>query len=599
MRFDAPGALWGLLVLPLIVLLYMLRARRQDVPVSTILLWQRARTDLASQRPIRRLERSILLLAQLLGAALIVLALARPQVRLPWSGAEPVVIVLDTSASMQATDVRPSRFAAAVRAAQDAAQAAQGPVMVITAGARPRSAVPFSEPGVAHRALAGLHPTDGPGRLDQAITLALGQRTGGTRPRVEVFTDRAGGAIPGVRYHMVGAGSRNVGISGVHTVPEGEGTVLVIQVHNAGTGPERVPVTVSRDGAVAARREVRVAAGAVASLTVRVTGSGVARVRLDVEDLLAVDNTAYAVVGAPPPRVIVAGSLDRVLAEALTAIPVRATASSRVSPELLAVADVIVLNRTPPVELPPGNYLLIGTTAPNLPLGVDGTVRGPQVLRWSRRHPVMRYVDLGGITIGEALRLIPRGGDVLAEGETPLLWAYEGDGLRAVVLAFPLEQSDLPLRVAFPILLSNTLSWLGGTERQYAAGETITIPAGAAPAADVVGPDGSAERIPASGGRIVLPAVERTGIYTVRVGARVLSVAVNPSPEEAVITPLGPPQPRALSSGASGGRGSTAWRGVLLAVLLVLIVEWLLWLRTLPRIPRPARAHLWPRRAGG
>lgn len=589
MRFDAPATLWGLLVLPLIVLLYMLRARRQDVPVSTLILWRRARADLAASRPARRLERSLLLVAQLLATSLIVLALARPQLTLPGRGGEPVVLVLDTSASMQAVDVAPSRFAAAVRAARDAATAAQGPVMVITAGARPVIAVPFADPPAVHSALGRLRPTDGPGRLDQAITLALGQRAGGMRPRVEVFTDRAGAAIPGVTYHVVGTGARNLGITGLHVEREAAGSVLVVQVHNAGDRPERVPVMVTLGDRRIAERTLRVNAGAVASLTLPVTGAGVARVELGVQDLLAVDNVASALVGAPPPRVIVAGAADRVLAEVLAAIPVRTIAAQRVSPEALATADVVILNRTPPVELPPGNYLLLGTTAPNLPLAVGGTVRAPQVLRWSSRHPVMRYVDPGEVTIGEAVRLLPRGGEVLVEGEVPLLWAYEGDGLRALVLAFPLDQSDLPLRVAFPILMSNALSWLSGAERLYVAGDTIALPSGSAPAAVVIGPDGSSVRVEASGGRIILPAVERAGVYTVRVGDRELRLAVNPSPEESAIAPVAAPSPAALARGAAGGRTGHLWRGLLLAVLLVLCAEWVLWLRTLPRIPPWAR----------
>lgn len=589
MRFDAPAALWGLLVLPLIVLLYMLRARRQDVPVSTLILWRRARADLAASRPARRLERSLLLLAQLLATSLIVLALARPQLTLPGRGGEPVVLVLDVSASMQAVDVAPSRFAAAVRAARDAATAAQGPVMVITAGPRPVIAAPFADAATAHGALDRLRPTDGPARLDQAITLALGQRAGGTRPRVEVFTDRAGSAIPGVTYHILGSGARNLGITGLHVEREAAGSVLVVQVHNAGDRPERVPVTVTLGNQRIAERTVRVDAGGVASLTLPVTGAGVARVELGVQDLLAVDNVASAVVGTPPPRVIVAGAADRVLAEALAAIPVRTTEAQRISPEALATSDVVILNRTTPVELPPGNYLLLGTTAQNLPLAVEGTVRAPQVLRWSSRHPVMRYVDPGEVTIGEALRLRPRGGEVLVEGEGPLLWAYEGDGLRALVLAFSLDQSDLPLHVAFPILMSNALAWLGGTERLYVAGDTIALPSGSAPAAVVTGPDGSRVRVEASAGRVVLPAVERAGVYTVRVGGRELRLAVNPAPEESAIAPVAAPTPAAPVRDAAAGRTGQLWRGLLLAVLLVLCAEWVLWLRTLARVPVRAR----------
>lgn len=589
MRLGAPLALWGLLVLPLIVLLYMLRTRRQDVPVSTIILWQRARRDLAAQRPARRLERSLLLLLQLLAAALIVLALAKPQLSLS-GGQIPTAVIIDTSASMQATDETPTRFASAVRRAQELVASARGPVMIIEAGPRPQIVIPFSEPGAALAALERMRPTDGPGRLDQALTLALGQRAGGARPRVEVFTDRAGDAVPGVMYHVVGTSSRNVGIFGINVERDAGGSVLVIQVQNAGDRSERVPVIATMGDRRLHERTIDVGAHAVSSVSIPVAGSGVVRIELAVRDLLPVDNVAHAVVGTPPPRVIVAGAADRVLTEALAAIPVRFAPAQRVTSEALASADVVILNRTQPVELPPGNYLLLGTVAPNLPLTVDGTVAVGTALRWSLRHPVMRYVDLGEVTIGQALRLLPRGGEVLAEGDTALIWAHDGDGVRAVVVAFALDQSDLPLRVAFPIFLSNALSWLSGADRIYQTGDTVAIPSGSAPEAVVATPDGAQRRLPASAGRVIIPAVERAGVYTVRVGNREQRLAVNPVAEEINIAPIGPaPRPSSAQAPAAGERTGDIWRLILGLALVVLGAEWVVWLRGLPRIPKWGR----------
>lgn len=589
MRLAEPLALWGLCVLPIIVLLYMLRTRRQAVPVSTLILWQRARRDLAAQRPARRLERSLLLLLQLLAAALIVLALAKPQLSLS-GGQIPTAVIIDTSASMQATDETPTRFGAAIRRAQQVVGAASGPVMIIEAGPRPRIVTPFLEPGAARAALAQMRPTDGPGRLEQALTLALGQRVGGTRPRVQVFTDRAGNAMPGVTYHVVGSGSRNVGIFGINVERDARGSVLIVQVQNAGDRSERVPVIVSMGDRRVHERTIDVRAHAVASVAVPVAASGVARVELAVRDLLPVDNVAHAIVGTPPPRVIVAGSSDRVLTEALASIPVRFSPAQRVTPEALASADVVVLNRTPPVELPPGNYLLLGTTAPNLPLTVAGTVTGGTALRWSQRHPVMRYVDLNEVTIGQALRLQPRGGEVLAEGDSPLIWAYEGDGVRAVVVAFALDQSDLPLRVAFPIFLSNALSWLSGADRIYQTGDTVAIPSGSAPEAVVVMPDGAEHRLPASSGRVIIPTVEHAGVYAVRVGNREQRLAVNLVAEETNIAPVGAPvRSSSASASSEGDRTGALWRFILGLALAVLCAEWVLWLRGLPRTPTWAR----------
>lgn len=594
MRFGSPGALWLLAVLPLIVFLYMLRARRQPFAASSILLWQRARRDLAAQRPIRRLERSLLLLLQLLGVALVVLALAQPQLPLRTLAGGATVIVMDVSASMQATDVRPSRFEAARREALAVLETAGGPVMVITAGPVPRIAMPFGDPRAALAVMAVLRPTDGAARLDQAVALAAGQRTAQGRPTVVVFTDRAGPAADRVTYRVIGTASRNLGIAGLHAERTPRGARVVVQVANTGGQAERVPVSLFLDDRKVLTRTVPVPAGGVAAMTAAVEGEGILRAVLHAVDPLASDNTAYAIVGGPQPRVLVVGEQERPLEEALAALSVRRAPGQRVTAEALASADVVILNHTPPVPLPPGNYLLIGTLAANLPVTADGVARGPVPLRWSKTHPIMRYVDLGDLQIAEALALRPAGGEVLAEGEVPLIWSYEGNGIRAVVLGFTLAQSDLPLRIAFPILLSNTLAWLGGTGQSLVAGQPLVVPAGTHREAVLTDPSGARTPLAAGGGSFVMTP-DRAGMYVLAAGSEQRRLAVNVAAEESVIAPVFPPP----AAGAVGSEGSVQrllplWALCVVLGLAVVLFEWVIWLRSLPKI-QVSRSQVVPR----
>ena len=81
---------------------------------------------------------------------------------------------------------------------------------------------------------------------------------------------------------------------------------------------------------------------------------------------------------------------------------------------------------------------------------------------WDRNHPIMRQVDFAKVTIEDAMRVRP-----LAAGKTlveavggPLVYLLEEPNRKAVFFGFDLFQPDLPLRVAFPLMLSKALRWL-------------------------------------------------------------------------------------------------------------------------------------------
>src|SRR5438128_2306811 len=114
----APLALALGVTLPIVVIFYLLKVRRHDEEVSSTFLWNDLIRDLAAHEPLQRLKWSLLLLLQLVALALLTFAVARPfseQI-----GQKPVqaVLLVDGSASMQAKDVGPTRFAKAVDAAR-------------------------------------------------------------------------------------------------------------------------------------------------------------------------------------------------------------------------------------------------------------------------------------------------------------------------------------------------------------------------------------------------------------------------------------------------------------------------------------------------
>src|SRR5262245_26788758 len=103
---------WGLLALvpPAIIALYFLKLKRLPLEVPSTYLWSRTVEDLHVNSIWQRLRQSLLLFLQLLLITLAILACLRPG----WKGqelpGERFIFLIDTSASMSATDVKPTRL---------------------------------------------------------------------------------------------------------------------------------------------------------------------------------------------------------------------------------------------------------------------------------------------------------------------------------------------------------------------------------------------------------------------------------------------------------------------------------------------------------
>ena len=105
--------LWGLLAIPLVIL-YMRAVRVRREPVATGMIWREVFAAERVRTTWRRWRGWVSLAVQLTVLLLLVVALAEPQI----PGPRRLVLIVDNSASMSATDVEPKRLDVAKRAAE-------------------------------------------------------------------------------------------------------------------------------------------------------------------------------------------------------------------------------------------------------------------------------------------------------------------------------------------------------------------------------------------------------------------------------------------------------------------------------------------------
>ena len=176
LTFMTPWALYGLAVLVPVIMLYLLKPKPKDLHIPSLMFIVSMEQRKRFRSFFKKFFRDPLLLLQLLILSLLVLAMANPfytseekrEIK------ENVVIVLDGSASMSATDVPPSRFARAKGLAIDIVNSLtdQDKVSIIFAENIPILLLNQGDKEKALAILNDLEPKDTPTGIGNSILLA-------------------------------------------------------------------------------------------------------------------------------------------------------------------------------------------------------------------------------------------------------------------------------------------------------------------------------------------------------------------------------------------------------------------------------------------
>ena len=604
----------------------MLRLRRREVVVSSTLLWRKLLRDREANAPWQRLRRNLLLLLQLMILAALVLALARPFIPVPSVVRGSVVVLLDGSASMWATDVPPDRFRAAkaeVAAWIDDLGGGDRMTLILV-GQTPEVLVSASSDRNALReALAAAEPA--PGRVDwpAALALAGGAAQGFRDARIVVVSD---GGLPEQApplpvetvYVPVGDSAQNLALTALATRESPAGSPqLFARVMNLGSLDQEALLSIDLNGALFDARRIEVPAGEARNFTWELpenVATVAARLGEQSEDYLARDDRAWAVhEGGVSNRVLLLTPGNLFLEQAYTLLP--GVEAFRITPDagLEGVAaeefDLYVLDSVPlPAELPAADLFLINPlpraappTTPGQALAVTGVFSATTVTRLAD-SPLLQFVQWSGVDIRRARTISAPWARPLIEAEGgPLLLTGERDGHRVAILTFALQDSDLPLQIAFPVLIANITNWLT-PGRAFDApagirpGEPVAITPGAGTSVVLVQkPDGTRWRESVAEERIIFDESEQLGLYEVLLrdagGDRSAGrFAVNLfALQESDIRPadnlqLGQATVRAATAEDVGQRELWPWLAG--AALIILVVEWWVYFRgaRLPQI---------------
>jgi hypothetical protein len=603
MNFLAPAAFAFAAAIPVVVVFYLLKRKRVVKLVSSTILWQQFLAETQASAPFQKLRKNWLLILQILLLVLVVLALARPYFAAKTQPAQLRVVILDSSASMQATDETPSRFekarAEALKWVDSLANNDQ--MVILQAGANTevkQSAT--SEKAALRRALESCVCSDGPTRLVSALRMAESLVRDQRFAEIHLFSD---GAIPDLSefdnkglplvYHRIGKDSNNVGITAldVRANPEdAHQRAIYTSVANFSTNQVQTELELLLDGRLAQTRALAISAGETSPqvFLAAQTNDGVFTLRLGATDDLAADNQASIVSLLPKPiKVLMVSRGNRLLEKALRADSNVQLAISSELTDSAAGFDFVVLDGVTPVVWPQGNVMAFHVINTNWVPEVM-RLEGPPIVDWRSTHPLLRYAGFDNVQIGESFAAkAPSWAVSLVDSpQAPLILAGELGRQRIIWVGFDVLESNWPLRVSFPIFIANAVEWLNPAN---ARGGQLLVKAGDAfrmalthseKEAQVTLPDGKTKRLTLdpNANELVFAETFKQGIYRLMVGTNETTFCVDLlDPAESNIKPREELQLGKYSRIAATTKQRTnteLWRSIAGFGLLVLLVEW-------------------------
>ena len=535
MKLINPWGLFALAVLAVVVIAYLLRMPRRQLPIPDISLWRKL--SAADQKLPTSRRTLISLLLQIVIAVLLVGAYVRPYISAASSGPRHEIVMVDLSQSMQAAEgpaletlKGPAPATTAKHRRIDQARETlrglvrgmdfQDRMTLIGVGRRPVViANGVSERAILERAIESIETLSESANFTPACAVAAELAKVNEQARVSVITDGSLDAdalksldtLPAangkVRLFKVGKAAENVGITTFRARknPNSEADFQsMVAVFNSTAREIDVPVALSLDQHLLDVKNLKLPPYAEKTVVFssQYHVGGVLKAQLFVNDALLADNEAIEYLPEPP-RMDVALITEKTMSEEqlnsyylakiikcdsgvaggfLSAAEYQKLAGDRQAmAQMMQAAIFDNWSPSDPSQLPPGHILFINTESEQIPVVIGKMLdERPLIRRWDDGHPLMNHLNLRDLFLTKVknVELKNKAVDVVVEMiSSPLILAREIDGRKIVYIGFNPVDSDIQFRKELPFLLFNCFQWFKQEAEpvtQLAPGEVYT-----------------------------------------------------------------------------------------------------------------------------
>jgi len=594
-----------LLLIPIIILLYLLKQKAEDFTFSSLFLWQETYRNMEATTPWEKLKNNLLMYLQIITVFVLILAIASPYLKKGASNYERVVLVVDTSGSMNTKyDDKQTRFAKAVNDAVNYVENLKEGTYITLLSMDKRTtilAANVTDKVQVVKLLENLKSTDHIGNPEEAIRLIASMAEQWEAYETVVYSDEAIdlSAINGTLIDV-----NSLGVNGCidyvsYGEKEGE-LIVLVKVSNPSPYEFSTDINLYIDDELADIKTITLHANESQVLYfegLKPEGRLI-KAEINEKDYLEKDNIGYALLQDTAIKKVLLVTNQNVFIEkavsTISGIDLYKTNDIANLTENDAF-DLYIFDGVVPKVLPlSGNYIFIYP-----PESIEGICEISNNLEnlmlTTVTHEVSKYMDNYRIGVTKASvyqQPVWAKSFLKADG---LSAGYLGDyeGRTIAVLGFDFHNSDFPLQAEFPIFINNLVNQCLKrsivNSNHLKTGDILEINADPT-GSDIViiNPEFQTETLSVSGNSRNYDSLNYAGIYHLSQQVQEKEIQASiivdfPTAEESVIRQMSEDiteNTGNLQVKAVGNRGAKDLRNLcIIGVFLLLCAEWLVYLK--------------------
>lgn len=498
MIFESLWPLALLLAVPIVIILYLLKPKGKDYRISSNLLWEKLLKNQQSKTFLEKFLHNILMYLQIFIILLLVLALMSPYIHSEGVTRGNVILVLDTSGSMQHdTGEGQTRIEAAIAETKSLIAASEETSFsIVTSDCMGTKllAVSAANKSSLYQALDTVVCCDGEGDLAKAqsvVDTLSGAGEEGTASQVIVFTD-GNGAEEAVAFsdyfdaqiQVMGGAVANVANQFLSCIREEEGDVAAASLTNYSDVAAELEISLYEGDSLIQMKQLSLEAGEsrlcyfdafdwsgkplkseISSVKFEGTKNG---------DSLKEDNVSYAVSDETSQiDAVLIGSGNTYIEKAFQAACGESLTKAKSESALgeseavrIYDADTQKSQRSDVSRMVMHDSTASSGTKENVMLTVSDCDLSAGLSEFTIGVNETEIYDVPEWAVG-----------FLWAGDDCAGYYGEKDGVKVIAIGFDVRESDFPITPEFPVFMYNALQFLGDTsllsDNVYEAGETV------------------------------------------------------------------------------------------------------------------------------